>query len=105
MNEGAECQTISPAAKKGSYVLCRYFYIENFVIIIFKYVFIQNGRHTVWKFQDFPVTQILHEINFGESRSPKTAYFSILGALNFVNLVNFSLKKVPNFIAIKIQSL
>ena len=45
MNEGAECQTISPAAKKGSYVLVgTYFNIENFVIIIFKYVFIQDER-------------------------------------------------------------
>lgn len=43
MNEGAECQTISPAAKKGSYILV-YFDIESFVIIIFKYVFIQDGR-------------------------------------------------------------
>ena len=27
-------------------------------------------------------------MNFGESRSSKTAAFAILGALNFVNLVN-----------------
>ena len=32
-------------------------------------------------------------MNFGESRSSKTAAFAILGALNFVNLVNFSLQK------------
>ena len=45
MNEGAECQTISPAAKEWSYVLIgTYFDIENFVLIIFKYVFIQDGR-------------------------------------------------------------
>ena len=29
---------------------------------------------TVWKFQDFSVTQILREINFGECRSSKTAF-------------------------------
>ena len=28
---------------------------------------------TVWKFQDFSITQILREINFGESRSSKIA--------------------------------
>ena len=35
--------------------------------------------NTVWKFQDFSIIQILCEINFGESRSSKTAIF---GALN-----------------------
>ena len=30
---------------------------------------------TVWKFQDFPIFQILREINFVESRSSKTALF------------------------------
>ena len=53
---------------------------------------------TVWKFKDFSVTQIFREINFGESRSAKTAVFAILGALNFHNLVNFSLQKVQKFI-------
>ena len=45
----------------------------------------------IMKFQDFSVIQILREINFGESRSSKIAIF---GALDFVNLVNFSLLKV-----------
>ena len=31
---------------------------------------------TAWKFQDFCVIQILREINFGESRSSKTAVLS-----------------------------
>ena len=60
---------------------------------------------TEWKFQEFSITQILREINFRECRSCKTANFAILGALNFVNLVNFSPKKVQKFIIIKIQSL
>ena len=30
----------------------------------------------MWKFLDFPITQILREINFGESRSSKTALFA-----------------------------
>ena len=34
---------------------------------------------TVLKFQDFSVTQILREINFGESRSPKIAILPFLG--------------------------
>ena len=38
----------------------------------------------------FSVTRILREINFGESRSSKTGVFAISGALNFVNLVHFS---------------
>ena len=46
------------------------------------------------KFEDFSVIQILRETSFGESESPKTAVFAISRALNFVNLVNFSLQKV-----------
>ena len=43
---------------------------------------------TVWKFEDFSVAQILREITFGESRSSKTVFFAILGALNFVTQPN-----------------
>ena len=42
----------------------------------------------VWKFS---VTQILRVTNFGESGSFKNAIFAILGTLNFVHLVDFSL--------------
>ena len=38
---------------------------------------------TVWKFQDFSVTQILREINFGDFRSAKYAILTHLEALNF----------------------
>ena len=55
---------------------------------------IKQSILTVWKFQDICITEILHEINFGESRSAKTAVFAILGALDFVILVNFSLQEV-----------
>ena len=58
-----------------------------------------------WKFQDFSVTQILREINFGESRTSKMAVFAILGALNFVNLENLGIQKVQKFMKIKIQGL
>ena len=39
-----------------------------------------GGLHSV-KFHDFPIIQILREINFGESRSSKTAIFAILWLL------------------------
>ena len=57
----------------------------------------------VWFF--FAVIQILREIIFGESRSSITVVFAILGALNLVLLVLFSLQKVQNVSYIKIQSL
>ena len=60
---------------------------------------------TVWKFQDFSVIQVLREINFGESRSSKTAVFTGFGLLIFVHLVDFSLRKLQKFIKIKIQTL
>ena len=44
--------------------------------------------------EDFSVTQILREINFGETRSSETAIYAIFGALNLVDLVNFSFQKV-----------
>ena len=37
----------------------------------------------MWKFLYFSVTQILCEINFGDSRSAKTAILTVLKALNF----------------------
>ena len=52
----------------------------------------------MWKFQDFAAIQILREVKIGEFRSSKTAIFAILGALKFVNLVDFSLQKVQAII-------
>ena len=60
--------------------------------------FYQMPNCTVWKFHYFPITQILREINFGESRRSKTAIFAIFGPLNFVNLVIFSRQKVQKLI-------
>ena len=37
----------------------------------------------MWKFHDFCIIQILHEINFGESRSVEFAILTHLEALNF----------------------
>ena len=49
---------------------------------------------TVWKFQNFAITQILREINFGDYGSTKTAVLIHLKALKFANLVNCSHQKV-----------
>ena len=59
----------------------------------------------MWKFRDFSVTQILREMNLGESRASINVVFAILGALNLVILVNFISQKVENVIKIKIQRL
>ena len=50
------------------------------------------------KFRDFSVTQILREMNLGESRASINAVFAILGVLNLVILVNFISQKVENVI-------
>ena len=55
----------------------------------------KRRRDTVWKFYYFSITQNLREINFEDSRSAKSA---VLGAVNLVHLVNFSLQKVQKFI-------
>ena len=57
---------------------------KNFICSLFSCGYeIRKGRHlTVWKLQDFSVIQKLREINFGHSRSYKTAVLAIFGALN-----------------------
>ena len=47
----------------------------------------------MWKFHDFSVTQNLREVNFGESRSSKTAVLAILGALKMIDLANLAFRK------------
>jgi len=44
----------------------------------FKYMCTQD---TVWKIEDFSITQILCEIKFGDSRSAKSVIFTHLVAL------------------------
>ena len=39
--------------------------------------------HTVWTFQDFPIIQILREINFGEFKVIKVVILTLSEALNF----------------------
>ena len=47
--------------------------------------FLSKKRHsdTVWKYHDFSITQILREINFGDSRSENSAILTHLETLNF----------------------
>ena len=42
-----------------------------------------KGLYTVWKLQDFSVTQILREINFTKSRSQKSAILVFLEGSEF----------------------
>ena len=42
-----------------------------------------SDHFTGWKFEDFPITQILREIKVGESRASKSAILLQFGALNF----------------------
>ena len=60
---------------------------------------------TVWQFQDFSVTQILGEINFGESRSSKNAIFGNFKASEFCSLGKNQPSKVQKLIKIRVQSL
>ena len=55
--------------------------------------------YTEWKVLNFPVTQILREINYGEFASSKIAIYTILRALNFVNSKSTKIHKI------KIQNL
>ena len=47
--------------------------------------------NTVWKFYDFPITQILREINFKDSSSAKFAFLTNSEALNcdFYEILHF----------------
>ena len=56
------------------------FFILFFFEPLFLIVFLQ---YTVWKFHNFSITQILREINFGDSRSAKSAILGHFEALNF----------------------
>ena len=62
-------------------------YAENLVLRrITAYTLVDLGKclhHTVWKFQDFSITQILREINFVGSRNAKSSISTHLEALNF----------------------
>ena len=59
---------------------------------------------TVWKLQNFSITQILHEINFGDPRSAKSAILTHLEVLNidFYEFLHFL--KAENYQNNQIQS-
>jgi len=46
----------------------------------------QSSFYMIFKFHDYSVIQILVEMNFGDSKSSKSAVFAISGALNFVKI-------------------
>ena len=46
-------------------------------------IFAKGKDSTVWKFEDFCITEILREINFEDSRSAKCVILTYLEALNF----------------------
>ena len=58
----------------------------------------------VWKFLTFSITQILREINFGDSKSAKFAILTDLESLNFDLLGIFALFEGRNYQINKIQS-
>ena len=64
---------------------------------MFKFLIVINFC-TVWKLQDFSLTQLLREITFGESINSKNAVFAVLGTLNFVPLVNFRIQNAQKLI-------
>ena len=57
--------------------------VNPFLIVIFRLFGIYDMKNTVWKFQDFVITQILCEINFKDSKGAKSAISTHLEALNF----------------------
>ena len=58
----------------------------------------------MWNFQDFSITQILREINFGQVKAPIFIILPIWTALNLEFLEIFDIFKREIFLKIKIQS-
>ena len=52
---------------------------------------------TVWKVHDFSITQILREINFGDSTSAKSAILTHLDVLNFAFYETVHFLKVETY--------
>ena len=80
--------------KKWSLVSCLWWELKTGFLQKITEKLLSLQTHSVGKFHDFSVPQILREINFEEFTSCKSAVFVILGALNFVLLANFSLQKM-----------
>ena len=70
-----------------------------------KYEYLQSlFLSPVWIFHDFYITQILREINFGDSTRAISAIFAILETLNFDFYEFFHLLKAEMYQINKIQS-
>ena len=63
----------------GNKLICQGMYSDTNLVSSF---------FTVWKFQDFHVIQILHEIIFLSFRSSKSAYFSVFELLETPKLIS-----------------
>ena len=59
---------------------------------------------TLWILQNFSVTQVLREINFGDFRSAKFAILTHLQALNFDFMIFLHFLKAENYQINKIQN-
>ena len=62
----------------------------------------KSKQSTVWKFQDFRITEIFREINFEDSRSAKSAILTHLESLNFyfcefLHFLKAEIQPNPNF--------
>ena len=59
-----------------------------------RYKVMLEGKHSVENFRIFLSFKFYVKSIFWESRSSKTAVIALIGAVNFVNLVKYSFKKV-----------
>ena len=66
---------------------CTVWKLENFLLTqILREINLDDGKSqklTMLKFLDFSISQILHKINFGDSRSAKSAISTNLETVNF----------------------
>ena len=54
------------------------------------------SKSTLWKFQNFVITQVLREINLGDSTNPKSAIFEVL---------NFAFYEILHFLEAEIYQI
>ena len=80
---------ITVKSKRYRQAVSVYSVLLKFIILC--YLVSSNSGSTVWKFHDFSITQILHELYFGDSRSAKSTILTQFEALNldFYDFLNF----------------